>query len=124
MPTRAAFWSALLVFGAGCPLEGNVWSVAGYGDSLTNQPTEWCGLIDAVPPETTWTCEIRAVGGEHAAAGVERLLEDLEAGLLESHYVVLAWGANDIGGDALQAMLPHILAGIRAVRNAGKVPVL
>ncbi len=124
MRARAILWSAFLVFGSGCPLEGHVWSIAGYGDSITTQATDWCGLIDAPSARTTWTCETHGIGGERAVAGVERLIEDLDADLVGSHYVVLAWGANDVRNDEAQNVLPHILAGIRAVQDAGKVPVL
>lgn len=124
MHARAMLWSALLVFGSGCPLDDHVWPIAGYGDSITNQPTEWCGLIDALPAGTAWTCETRGISGERAAAGVERLIADLDAGLVEAHYVVLAWGANDIRDDAFGNIIPHILTGIWAVQDAGKVPVL
>lgn len=114
----------LLAVGSGCLPGDRSWAIAGYGDSLTDQPSEWCGQIDVLPSGGSWTCETRGIGGERAASGVERLIADLDADLVGARYVVLAWGANDVRQDALQDILPHILTAIAAVRAAGKVPVL
>jgi lysophospholipase L1-like esterase len=74
------------------------WSAVAYGDSLTSDPNlrgrKWCGPKLQAPR----TCIPRGVGGERTAEGVARLLSDLSADDIPPvDYVILAWGANDIG---------------------------
>ena len=102
--------------------------MVGYGDSLTKDDEftgrKWCGPRIEAPR----SCEPRGVSGETAAAGVERLLADLDAGLISENtdYVMLAWGANDLrrgGWDPEEQIFePLELAATRLV-EAGFVPV-
>lgn len=83
----------------------SAWSMIAYGDSLTLDPTgnsfKWCGDRIDLPN----TCEPHGVGGETTVVGVNRLLADLQLGLIPetTDYVVLAWGANDLRGDVWDA---------------------
>jgi len=100
--------------------------IAGYGDSLTGESDlKWCGHVQA-PHSCDWTY---AVPGEQAAVGAARLIEDLQAGLVDpsTTHVTLAWGANDIrqGGLDWEAEFQQPLRdAATAVRAAGFEPVL
>ncbi len=104
------------------------WSMIAYGDSLTSDPTrssfKWCGKRIELPN----TCESRRVGGESTAVGVDRLLADLQLGLIPTatDYVVLAWGANDLRRgewDPVSQIFDPLSIAASALIQAGHVPV-
>jgi lysophospholipase L1-like esterase len=85
---------------------------------------KWCGDRIDLPN----TCVPRGVSGETTSVGVDRLMADLQLGLIPTttDYVVLAWGANDLRRDswnpATQILDPLRIAAT-ALIEAGHVPL-
>ncbi len=103
-------------------VDDRLWRLT-YSDPTGNS-FKWCG--ERIEPPNT--CEPRGVGGETTALGVDRLLADLQLGLIPAttDYVVLGWGANDLRGDPWDAearFFSPLSIAASALIAAGHVPL-